>query len=262
MMSLEDKVVDVMEDFCDNYQSFTSLDVSNKVKQDGFPGSRHREVAEIIREKYSNGLMDTWDYSRALIDVELLNGLRTKAYLYHHNTVSPDTYMDRSQVAIVPTQQVTTQDVQDALSYVADAQDDQADAQDTQPVAQTVTVPDGDEEKRSNKADGRLEMPAAWVRHLGWRAGDTIYVIVEGGDEDALTLCQSSAVTADDTSLVTTKITPDGRLRVPKTAFMKANYPCNGDYVVSLESNAIKVREDEDAVPAPALSTPTATFCF
>jgi len=255
-MSLEDKVYNTIEDFCEDYKSFTSLDISNAVKQGGFPNARHREVAEFVRVFYDKDGMGDWDYTRTLIDVELLNGLKTKAYLYHHNTVNPDAYLDRSQVAIVPRQvaqpaQVGTQQTSQPIQPATVQDDDNVD-----------TVQDDDEEKRSSKADGRLEIPAVWVRNLGWHAGDTVYVVIDGGDEDALTLKRAHTVSEDDEALVTTKITPDGRLRVPKTAFALSNLS-GGDFIVRLDDDCIKVFDD-DTVPSRGAPPPlpTVTFTF
>lgn len=131
------KVNEVIEDLCTSYKSFTSLDVSNKVKQQGFATVRHRSIACIVRSIYVEGLMS--GYNRSLIDVYVGDNTR-QAYLYHHESVSAETYDNRSQVVIHP-----------QVSQI-----------------------------RKQKGDCRLEIPSSWVKKLGWSEGDVIYAVLEG----------------------------------------------------------------------------------
>ena len=224
-MDLEDKVQSVIGDFCSEDKSFTSLDVSNKVKQEGFASTRHRQIAEIVRRQYDLGAMADYDYERSLVDVELLNGLATKAYLYHHNSVSPDDYIERKQVAIIPTQ---ASDVEEEADEEVDEEEEMR------------------EMLRTGKSDGRVEVPAWWVQELGWAPGETVYVVNEGNN---LALCLENEVSNNNNVLTTTKITPDRRLRIPKTAFINAKYQCFGEYKLCLCDDCIEVFDITPALP-------------
>jgi len=221
-MELKDKVTEVVEDFCDKLQSFTSLDVSNKVKQQGFASTRHRDIAHVVRILYVEGLMEDFGFERSMIDVTVSSGNTRQAYLYHHQSVSASAYDRRSQVAIPP-----AQSDQDAKND--DSQDTQSDSQSATPMvipssartAGTVQVVNSsnDRQVRRQKGDCRLEIPATWVRHLGWAEESTIYAV----HENDIVLKNSHQVDVSDTVLATATIV-DGRLRVPKTAFVKAGF--------------------------------------
>lgn len=108
--SLVNIVRDVVEDMVDNFQSFTSLDVSNAVKTLGHT-FRHREVSQALREEVLNSVfLRNSEYLKTRISVQLSNGQTTSAFLYHHETVSPDEYTQRSQVAIRPVGNVSAQE--------------------------------------------------------------------------------------------------------------------------------------------------------
>jgi hypothetical protein len=81
---------------------FTALDVSNQVKL-SLPGVRHREVAPIVRDLFEDGVMGE-SFRQTLIDVQLLNGQATQAFLYHLENDDPDDYAgtQRQQRAIPP----------------------------------------------------------------------------------------------------------------------------------------------------------------
>lgn len=135
------KVNEVIEDLCNSYKSFTSLDVSNKVKQQGFATTRHRSIACIVRSLYAEGLMN--NYNRSLIDVQVSGNTR-QAYLYHHKSVPAEVYDKRLQVVIHP-------QIQLQISQM-----------------------------RKQKGDCRLEIPSFWIKQLGWSEGSTIYAVLEG----------------------------------------------------------------------------------
>lgn len=106
--NLEAVVKTVVADFIASATPFTSLDVSNKVKE-SLSYARHREVAPLVRSVYNNGEMG--GYERTTIEVNLATGDKTSAYLYH--STNDTWYLDsrynltqRSQV-VAPVPKVT-----------------------------------------------------------------------------------------------------------------------------------------------------------
>ena len=78
-------------------QSFTSLDITNWAKADGFR-VRNYQVADWLRrnvivEAHSMG----YQYNQSLITVDSKADGITLAYLYHHYQVDADDYLDRDQ---------------------------------------------------------------------------------------------------------------------------------------------------------------------
>lgn len=81
MANLEDAVRSVVEDFIKSEVVFTALDVSNTVKQ-VLPHARHREVRDIVRAMFTTD-METKDWARTPIKVNLEDGTTVEALLYH-----------------------------------------------------------------------------------------------------------------------------------------------------------------------------------
>ena len=88
-------------------ESFTALDISNALKVARYP-FRHREVAEVVRDIYQSGAMDSFEYRRQLIDVQIDGGAKiTQAYLYcHQNAHSQRIRRPRSRPRCRPFPQV------------------------------------------------------------------------------------------------------------------------------------------------------------
>jgi hypothetical protein len=80
MLSIEDRVGEVVVEFMANKQLFTALDVSNVVKVT-HPLARHREVRDIVRGLFSQ--METNGYARTPINVQLADNSTREALLYH-----------------------------------------------------------------------------------------------------------------------------------------------------------------------------------
>lgn len=80
-MKLHDLVISVIDDFTNNSVLFTSLDVSNKVKE-SLPLARHREVSNMVRSLFNSNIV-TKGYARTPIDVTLSDGSSVEALLYH-----------------------------------------------------------------------------------------------------------------------------------------------------------------------------------
>jgi hypothetical protein len=80
MLSVEDRVGEVVVSFMANKQLFTALDVSNEVKVT-HPLARHREVRDIVRGLFSQ--METNGYARTPINVQLADHSTREALLYH-----------------------------------------------------------------------------------------------------------------------------------------------------------------------------------
>lgn len=80
-MQLHDKVLEVVQKFIQNGESFTALDVSNAVKLD-MPNARHREVRDVVRGLVPTDL-NVAGYGNTTIKVKLPNGSETPAVCYH-----------------------------------------------------------------------------------------------------------------------------------------------------------------------------------
>lgn len=187
-MCSNSKVSTIIKEFCRNLESFTSLDVSNKAKADGLV-ARHREIAELVRTVFSDGEMNSYGYVRDLINVTIPNGMTAQTYLYHHTTIPADDYKNRTQVAIRPSQPTP---VPVPLPYTGD-DDDNNDL----PVLPTPIIPPSfvavapvasrpirvlntSSVTRTQKGDGRLEVPHVWLSGLGWQTGDTVQAVRDG----------------------------------------------------------------------------------
>ena len=95
---------------------FTALDVSNTVKTI-LPGVRHREVAPIVRDIFTNGEFGD-GYTRTLIDVIADGRKKVSAFLYHLDDDDPEDYAgsQRQQLAVAP---IPVQQQQAALASSA-----------------------------------------------------------------------------------------------------------------------------------------------
>lgn len=229
---MQTKIRDIVETFCNDLISFTSLDISNAVKQEGFPEARHRDIAPVVRQLFADGEIPSFGYTRTLIDVELLNGLKTKTNLYHHVSISPDSYMDRKQVAIPPKKDATDSVAPVAPSQVVpapvtfsfnsvDDQDDQ-DQNDQDQDDQTQNDQDGFSESELEcycKTDGRLEIPVSWCKEL-WSSGDEVKFIIENDKIVAFV----GDLDDGETLIGKLMVSSDNRVRVPKTVFMRAGF--------------------------------------
>jgi len=188
------KTIETIKGYCKDMVSFTSLDISNKVKADGFT-VRHREIAEFVREAFADGEMDACGYDRDLISVTIPGGKSAQAYLYHHSTVSADSYIDRAQTAAKPPVQVASPAADRPVPPVSSCYPVLpppipvlAPSLPAPPVA--VAVPQAvprltrvlntSSVIRTQKGDGRLEVPQRWVAILGWQVGDTVDAVRDG----------------------------------------------------------------------------------
>lgn len=95
---LRKKVSEIVDGFCNDCKSFTSLDASNGVKINGL-NVKHSDVSSIVRNLYMIGSLSIYSYERTLIDV-VVNNNSTKSYLYHRYNVDPKDYKNIEQTAI------------------------------------------------------------------------------------------------------------------------------------------------------------------
>lgn len=105
MSNLEDTVRLVVESFVNGDESFTALDVSNKVKVQ-LPHARHREVRDVVRSMFQLEI-EPKGWARSPIVVNLDDGTTAEALLYHPLSASWDLdnrydQQKRSQVAVDP----------------------------------------------------------------------------------------------------------------------------------------------------------------
>lgn len=194
-MDAKSKTIEVVREFCRNMESFTSLDISNKAKTEGLV-ARHREIAELVRGAYSDGVMSQYGYVRDMIDVTLPGGGNAQAYLYHHTTVPEDDYRNRAQAALKPQARPDTQADDDGLPALPAPTIPQNLATPPQPpavaavaapappappvVGRLTRVLNTSSVSRIQKGDGRLEVPHVWLARLGWQIGDTVSAVVDG----------------------------------------------------------------------------------
>lgn len=112
MTQLNDEVRSVIDGLVKNGELFTALDVSNKVKM-AMPTARHSEVRDIVRSLFTSDLEPN-GWARTPIQVELTNGSKETALLYHPLTDAWDLdrkydAQKRAQAAIRPAAAPTTQ---------------------------------------------------------------------------------------------------------------------------------------------------------
>jgi hypothetical protein len=105
MSQLNDEVRNVIDGFVKSGELFTALDVSNKVKMT-MPTARHSEVRDVVRSLFTSDLEPN-GWARTPIQVELRNGSKETALLYHPLTDSWDLdnkydAQKRAQAAIRP----------------------------------------------------------------------------------------------------------------------------------------------------------------
>jgi hypothetical protein len=137
-MNLNDKVLEVVQQFVQSNTLFTALDVSNEVKN-ALPHARHREVRDLVRSLVSTTI-DAAGYGNTQINVKLPDGSSTVAVLYHPLSDSWDLdakydASKREQSSVKPAQVqpvVVPVQAQAVVASVVAAQ--------TQPVAVTVPV--------------------------------------------------------------------------------------------------------------------------
>jgi hypothetical protein len=118
MITLDDTVQQIVNDWVQQGTLFTALDVSNEVKKT-MPLERHRTIRDVVRSLYSD--MQRFGYGRTPIPVVLPNGDQVEALLYHPLTDSwdLDTKYDaqkRAQTAATPLASITTPNAANATT--------------------------------------------------------------------------------------------------------------------------------------------------
>lgn len=118
-------------DFASKSESFTALDVTNKVKET-LPNVRHRDVRKIVKNMFDE-LRDEFEYECTQINVTLADGQITIANLYHPVEDANDLdhcydISKRSQVLKVTSTKPSDDldndsSLDDKKEYVADAKD-------------------------------------------------------------------------------------------------------------------------------------------
>jgi len=81
MDTLENEVLNTVQNFIGNNTSFTALDVSNEVKK-VHPQARHIEIRNIVRSYFRSDI-EPLGWARTPITVTLVDGSTTDALLYH-----------------------------------------------------------------------------------------------------------------------------------------------------------------------------------
>lgn len=81
MQTLDNLVLETIEDFMKDNTLFTALDVSNKVKMT-MPTVRHREVRDLVRSMFVQ-YIEPAGWAKTPIQVQLADGSSAEAMLYH-----------------------------------------------------------------------------------------------------------------------------------------------------------------------------------
>jgi len=298
-MDLKTKVLDVISDLCDDVVSFTSLDVSNRVKQEGFADTRHRQIAPVVRQAYMDGELDFFGYSRTLISVTLNNGQTTNAFLYHHQSVDPDSYDKLNQIAIIP---VATP------APAADADDDDyspvkfdPDPDDAQQAFDSALANKSDAQKAfDNALAAKQDMPSSSdVTASAPRVVNTTPVAAPTSNDGLLDtadrettyegrmevpagwvprmgwtagnavyailnrdkIIMKTSVVQGENVVGTMYINSDGRLRLTKMASVNAGWRVTYGLSRKLSRFADRIEVECANHPAPP-PAPTSTFCF
>lgn len=244
--SLQDTVNATILEMCEGLEAFTSLDVSNKVKQDGMT-CRHREVARLVRSAFDDGVMTDEGYTRDQIEVTIAGGRKAVAWLYRHRTVPAASYTRRDQVALKPagTAQSPTSSFQPTTPPPAPATPQPAPVQPRAAAAQAGQRPQGTLRRtqvQTQKGDGRLEVPGGWIAFLDWEEGTEVYVLRRN---TGLLLTERLPDNASTTDIVR-KFTVDrwGRIRLTTRAMELANINrgTGAQHTLELLDNGILVR--------------------
>ncbi|MFW6130686.1 MAG: hypothetical protein ACOC56_05815 [Atribacterota bacterium] len=99
-----ERVEKVIQKFVDEGKSFTVLDVSNEVKQDGGEFIRHRDIRPIVYKIIdTESISGLEDYMNTLIQVNTPRGTQY-ARLYHLEDEDTEEYKHRQQKALSPSE--------------------------------------------------------------------------------------------------------------------------------------------------------------
>ena len=252
-MNLQQQVNRVVGALCEDLESFTSIDVSNKVKETGLK-VRHREVAHLVRTSFANGDLDRHGYVRDLIKVTLKSGKDAQAYLYRHSTVSESAYDLRTQVALPPGQNKAAAQAPAPTPAPAPKLNlsprNPAAVPATRPFqtpltplppqttpTQTTTL-GSSTVTRVQKGDGRLEIPGVWMTRLGWTENTVVYAVRNGS---SILLTRNTGLGAD----ILRKFTVDrwGRIRLTTGTLNRVgkNRGTGGQHTLTLNADSIRV---------------------
>jgi hypothetical protein len=174
MKELKKLVEETIADACFEGLQFFSSDVTDEVRCSN-PSASHNDVASIVREVFESGGMNGFDYIRTLV-VATIEETKEKhlAYLYHHKDVNLNkvdmSVSIRPQENVVPQQ--TSENTNDVIVYTNKPE-----------VLESV--------KRSLTEDGRLSIPAHWLKQICNRAGcifkiDNGFAIVDESQKDRI----------------------------------------------------------------------------
>lgn len=94
--TLEESIKRIIDNFFKVSKLFTSLDITNQLKCEN-KNIKHKDVANLVRLMF---VQNKINHKRTLIDVNLTNGLKAKAYLYHKETQDPSEYKNRNNILI------------------------------------------------------------------------------------------------------------------------------------------------------------------
>jgi len=151
-MNNEKLIREVVESFVTSDKSFTSVDISNKIKLEKNIFIRNIEVRNWLRDNLKN---DDLFIDYATTSINVMNDTR-KATLYHPNWISPDSYKNRDQRALTPSEILSKK------SNVANH------------IKVTVKCLKKNSTCRIIRSLERIKIPSSFIRKLGWKPGQTI----------------------------------------------------------------------------------------
>lgn len=258
MSNLQDTVLETIESLCEDLEPFTSLDVSNAVKQAGNK-VRHREVARFLRSAFDDGELEQHGYTRQLIDVTLANGQKAQTWLYRHQTVSADSYNSRDQVALRPDGSRSVQPKDDVAAVAAAAASTPSATSAPAPrapapaaapqtaapapaptrTATPVTTTRARTKSQVQKGDGRLEIPGDWISFLQWEEGTEVHAVARTGS-----LLLTERLPTGYASIRKFTVDRWGRIRLTTGAMSRAGIDrgAGASHTLELQDNGILVR--------------------
>ena len=154
-MNNETLIREIVESFVTSDKSFTSVDISNKIKLEKGIFVRNIEVRDWLRTNLKNDDMFV-DYTTTSINV--MNDTR-KATLYHPNWISSDSYKNRDQRALTPTDILAKKINGSAVANH---------------IVVSVKCLKRDTRSRVIHSFERIKIPSAFIKKLGWQPGQTI----------------------------------------------------------------------------------------
>jgi len=246
-MNITEMTLSVIRDFCVRGLAFTSLDVSNTVKANFKDETiSHSDVANQVRKILDQKFLNNAKMSSKEVLVSLSSGAKFKTTLYYNNIAGCDNYK-QTNLEVLPVKIAKGEDVKVQVSKPI-AKDYTSVSIKTKPIKDVVAELKNSVETviensqfvstdlmfvRNVKSDGRLEIPTELFDKLNWGA-DERCVYLKNTDKSFIITTKD----IDNRNKIFENYMSEGRVRVPKTVFVKCSLPCDNknQYVISASS--------------------------